>query len=203
VRGCGLGLEAITMIEINLLPEAQRIRPSSNKQGAAVDPALLAKAALLVFITLLFVNICLAAALFVKNLQFTGLNSKWEKLGPQRKIVDDFNNENSVLTQEGRVIESLIQQRINWPEKLNILSFKLPSGIWFTRLSVSQKEFTLLASVISLQKQEMNLIKKFMDTLQSESSFTKNIEKLQLNSVEKNIIGGYEVANFTISGLIK
>ena len=191
------------MIEINLLPEELRVKVRVKQAGSYVDPLDLVKGAFLILAVLLLLNICLAGLSVIKNIQVANLNSKWEKLGPQRKVLDDLNKESSIVTQDAKVIESLSQQRISWPEKLSALSLKLPSGIWFSQLKISQKEFTLQASAISLQKQELNLIRKFMDNLKNDSSFIKDFDKLQLNSVEKKVIGGYEVADFVISGTIK
>ena len=117
------------MIEINLLPEELRVKVRVKQAGSYVDPLDLVKGAFLILAVLLLLNICLAGLSVIKNIQVANLNSKWEKLGPQRKVLDDLNKESSIVTQDAKVIESLSQQRISWPEKLSALSLKLPSGI--------------------------------------------------------------------------
>jgi Tfp pilus assembly protein PilN len=101
------------------------------------------------------------------------------------------------------MIQQLIGQRINWAEKLNKLSLNLPSGVWFNEIQVNSKEFILKASVISLQKEEMNLINAFIDNLKNDKDFFKDFNNLELNSAQKRVIGGYDVTDFILVGILK
>jgi Tfp pilus assembly protein PilN len=131
------------------------------------------------------------------------LNNKWQRLLPQRKMLEDFKKRYAVFSSDIGVIQQLVKQRVNWSEKLNKLSLDLPSGIWFNEVSISSKNFFLKCSAVSLQKAEMNLINKFMDNLKKEIDFINDFSNLELTSVQRRIIAGYEVVDFVLVGTLK
>ena len=89
-------------------------------------------------------------------------------------------------------------------KKLNRLSLDLPSGIWFNEISANlKKEFILRGSVVSLKKEEMLLINQFIDNLKKDTDFFKDFSKLEMTSAQSGEIGGYEVNDFVISGVLK
>jgi hypothetical protein len=57
--------------------------------------------------------------------------------------------------------------------------------------------------VVSLEKLEMSLIKKFIDTLKEDSSFYKDFTAFDLGPIQSKAIAGNEVANFTLKGVLK
>lgn len=189
------------MIEINLLPEESK--PKTKKITRYLKPDQFLNYIVWVFVILIVVHFFLAGILVAKSLHLNVLNNKWQKLLPQRKLVGDFNKEREGLSKEDKIITQLANQRINWSEKLNKLSLNLPSGIWFNEISVTPKELILKASVVSLQKEEMSLINKFMDNLKKDSFFFKDFNNLELNSVQRKVIGGYEVADFILIATLK
>lgn len=188
------------MIEINLLPEDVKLRAKAKKTGSGkgieakhlfyIIPALLS--------ALILAHLLLALVSIAKNVQLAMLNGKWQKLEPQRKAFEDFNREFSLLSEDTKAIQQLAQQRINWSEKLNKISLLLPGGVWFNDLSVSQKGLSVQGSVISLQSEEMVLINKFMDNMKSDAAFFKDFTKIELGSVQKRVVGGYDIADFTL-----
>jgi len=184
------------MIEINLLPEELKIKAQKKNRDIKSRQILYFIPAL--FIILLLVHSYLIAALVIKNIQLTALNSKWQKLRPQVVKIEEFKKNYELVSQDTRVIQQLVNQRVNWAEKLNKLSLNLPSGIWFNEILVTPKEFILNASVISLQKDEMSLINQFMESLKNDNAFSKDFSNPELESVQKTVIGGYDVAIFAL-----
>ncbi len=186
------------MIEINLLPE--ELKPKTRKIGKV---SIKSKSFLylfpLVFAVLILVHICLAAGAIVKISQFSILNNKWKKLQPQRELLNNLKKEYDVLASTAKLIEELNSRRNNWSEKLNRLSLDLPSGIWFNEITVSQKEFVLKASAVSLQKEEMSLINKFIESLKNNTAFTRGFNNLELSSVQRKSIVGYDVVDFILT----
>jgi Tfp pilus assembly protein PilN len=138
----------------------------------------------------------------IKSSELKGLNNKWRALEPQRKTLQDFSSEYSVLSEDSKTMQQLMQQRISWSEKLNKLSLFLPAGVWFNELNVNRKDFTLSGSVVSLQKEEMALVDRFMDSLKADQGFFKDFLKLELRSVQKRTVGGYEITDFVLSGVL-
>jgi len=196
------------MIEINPLPEELKVKPKSkkiglDKIGLGIETKYFIYLPAAVFGFLVLIHIYLAGLSLYRNNQFRALNGKWQSMAPQRKILDDFNKEYSVFFSESKAVKQLLQARENWAQKLNKLSLLLPPGIWFTDLTVSYRDFSLSASVVSLQKDEMGLIKQFMDNLKTDQAFFQDFSGLELGSVQKREVGGYDITDFILTGTLK
>lgn len=196
------------MIEINLLPEELRVRYRQKKLQAAALEFLLEKqnliyiaAGLLAVIAL--INIFALTINIAKGMRLSALNKKWQNYASQRKELEEFNKEYAVFSEGAKDIQQILTQRIIWAEKLNKLSLDLPSGIWFNEFSVSSGNFYLKGAVVSLKKEEMGLIRQFIDNLKKDSAFFKDFTSLELVSINKEVIGGYEVVNFILTGALK
>ena len=190
------------MIEINLLSEESKVK-TKRIGKVSIESKYFLYLIPLVFAVLIFAHICLAAVGIAKNLQFGQLNSKWKKLQPQREQLNNLKKEYDVVTSGAKVMQELNSRRLNWSEKLNRLSQDLPSGIWFNEILVSRKDFALKASVVSLQKEEMSLINKFIDSLKNDTRFLRDFDKLELGSLQKKSIGGYDVVDFILTAKLK
>ena len=190
------------MIEINLLSEELKVK-TKRIGKLSIESKYFLYLIPLVFAVLIFAHICLAAVGIAKSFQFSQLNSKWKKLKPQREQLNNLKKEYDVVTSGAKVMQELNSRRLNWSEKLNRLSQDLPSGIWFNEILASRKEFVLKASAVSLQKEEMSLINKFIDSLKNDTRFLRDFNKLELGSVQKKSIGGYDVVDFILTAKLK
>ncbi len=190
------------MIEINLLSEESKVK-TKRVGKVSIESKYFLYLIPLVFAVLILAHICLAAVGIVKSLQFSQLNNKWKKLQPQRELLNNLKKEYDVVASNAKLIQELNSRRLNWSEKLNRLSLNLPSGIWFNEILVSPKDFVLKASVISLQKEEMSLINKFIGSLKNDTRFLSNFDKLELGSVQKKSVGGYDVVDFILTAKLK
>lgn len=186
------------MIEINLLSE----KSDGLTERPAFDLKKMVYLVPLFFAVLIFLHIYLGIKLVTRNLQLNALNSKWQALGAQIKELDTLKKEGAVFTQD-YVKGQLTLGKIYWAKKLNQLSLDLPGGVWFNEMIVSGKDFNLKGSAVSLQKEEVSLIDKFMDNLKADADFFASFSKLELSSVERKELGGYDVVDFAISGALK
>lgn len=195
------------MIEINLLPEELKVKTRANKTASVtatkVDPKYFLRALPFALGLIILIHLYLAAVGIIKGSQLNALDRKWRSFEAQRKALEDFNQEHMVLSEDAKAIQRASQERLLWAQKLNSLSLDLPSGVWFSEVSFSAKDFILHGSVVSLQKQEMSLINKFIDNLKNNPGFFKDFVKLELNSVEHKSFGGYDVADFNLTGVLK
>jgi len=193
------------MITINLLPEELKVKPKA--EGSVFKLSLLDKYFIYllpaVICLLIFAHIALILFSAAKGVKLTALSNKWSSLSSQRKELDAFMQEHAAFSQDAITLQQLSNQRINWAEKLSKLSVNLPSGVWFTDLSITTKDFILKGSVIALQKEEMSLIHKFLSSLQNDQGFIADFYNLELVSVQNRSVGGYEVSDFTLAGTIK
>lgn len=198
------------MIEINLLPEELRnrvVKPVKSSQPVRVvskaGPQQLILLIPLVFIVLIIAHIVIVFLGATRSSELNALKAKWEQMSLQRKALEDFNNENMLYSGNSKDIQKFLNERINWAEKLNKLSLILPPGIWFESISVSGKAFNLRGKVVSLTKEEVSLIRNFVDELKNKPDFIKSFNSLELSSIQKEVIGGYEVADFILTGVLK
>jgi len=198
------------MIEINLLPEELRNRVAKvNKpETVIVDTQGLEPKHFILLIPLIFaLLICgqLTAGIMgiARASQLHILNGKWKSLEPQRKVLEEFNDKYALVSEDAQAVQQLMRNRIIWSEKLNKLSLNLPSGVWFNGLAANSKELILKGSVISLNKEELNLIKQLIDNLKSDSGFFRDFATLELGSAEKKTIGSYDVTEFILNATLK
>lgn len=189
------------MIEINLLPEELKTKPRRIAEGFELKQILYLIPIMLGI--LIIVHIYLLGVLIAKNSQVSSLNNKWQQLAPQRKALEDFRKVYEGLSSDAAIIRQLATSRIAWSEKLNRLSLDLPSGVWLNELSFKQKSFVLKASAVSLQKEEMTLINKFMDNLKNDTDFFKDFSSLELGPVQRRAVGSYDIVDFDLQAKLK
>lgn len=193
------------MIEINLLPpelrskakRAETVKPTGKQPVYLlyIIPALLA--------LLVCVHVYVAVTDAVKGRQLASLDNKWRSLEQRRKEVAEFKKEFDAATNNINTIRQLTSQRINYAEKLNKLSLYLPKGVWFVDLVLDQKNMVLKGSVVSLQKEEFNLINGFIDSLKKDYGFIKDFNSLELSSIQRRVIVAYDIIDFILTGAQK
>lgn len=197
------------MIEINLLPEELRnrvvkpVKVQPVKVGAKPGAQQLILLIPLIFTALIMAHIVIVFLGVTRSSQLDALKDKWDKMLPERKMLEGFNNEHMLYSGDSKEVGKLLNERINWAEKLNRLSLILPSGIWFETISVPGKAFNLHGKVVSLTKEEVSLLRNFIDSLKNKPDFARNFNSLELSSIQKETIGGYEVADFNLVGTLK
>lgn len=197
------------MIEINLLPEELRnrvvkpLKTEALKTGAKPGAQQLILLVPVIFIVLIIVHIVMVFSGIAKASQLNMLKAKWNKAAPERKILEDFKNEHTLNSGVTNEMQKLLNERITWADKLNRLSLALPPGVWFEAISVSGKVFLLEGKAASLNKDEISLLRNFIDGLKNKPDFTKNFSSLELSSIQKEAIAGQEVADFKIAGTLK
>ncbi|PIP18831.1 MAG: hypothetical protein COT38_01425 [Candidatus Omnitrophica bacterium CG08_land_8_20_14_0_20_41_16] len=197
------------MIEINLLPEELRnriikpVKSATAGSGVKAGPRQLILIIPLVFAVLLIAHTVFIFLGIIQSVQLSSLKDRWGKLAPEKKALEDFNSEYTLLSGDSQEIQRLLNERIKWAEKLNKLSLALPPGVWFEAISASGKEFQLRGKVVSLSKEEVSLIRQLIDALKNDANFFKGFNTLELSAVEKGAIGGYEVSDFTLIGTLK
>ncbi|HNX82128.1 MAG TPA: hypothetical protein PKL77_08300 [Candidatus Omnitrophota bacterium] len=189
------------MIEINLLPPELRARVKKAEAAGKPQYALLAIPAIAAVLVIIHCVLLLIAV--GKGYQLSSLNNTWKKLEPQRKAVDALKEEYNAYSADAKLITQIWQQSYNWSQKLNHLSLDLPSGLWFNEISFKNKEFVLKGSVISLQREEVTLINKFLERLKSDAVFFKDFSSLDLGPLKRRELGTYEIIDFTLNGTLR
>ncbi|MFH1413649.1 MAG: hypothetical protein ABIG56_02255 [Candidatus Omnitrophota bacterium] len=192
------------MIEINLLPEdLQKKLAKSRKTQYKINSQYLVLIIPFILAVLICVHLYAGILSIATKAKLIQLERRWKVSSDDRKSLESFNMEYSLMSEDARIIEQLISKRIIWSEKLNKLSLHLPMGIWFTGISATDNDLALYGSVISLEKEEVSSIKKFIDSLKKDLVFYKDFDNLEVGSVTTRKIGGYEIADFSLLGKLK
>ena len=199
------------MIEINLLPEELRVKTKSKnlEQVTISRPAAFDQEQLFVYAIPIILGLFVCAHIYfavisiAKNGQLVALNQKWVQLEPQKKALDEFNNVYSSVSQDASLAQLLTGKRIVWAQKLNELSLDLPSGVWFNEIAINAKDIVIQGSVISLAKEEVNLLNKLLEILKADVEFSKDFVSFELSNVQKKNVGGFDIADFILTGVLK
>jgi len=195
------------MIEINLLPQELRVEKKVKKLQENVVSGFGPKHALLliplILIVLIILHLYLGVAIVAKSSQLNSLNNKWAKLQNERTLVGNFKRQNSLMSEDAVALQQMVNMRVLWSPKLNKLSLGIPPGIWFNAINITAKEFTINCSVVSLQREEIAFINRFLDNLKNDPVFFNDFLTLELGSVQKKTIGSYEVSDFSLNGSLK
>lgn len=199
------------MIEINLLPQELRVKTKEKAPQQVVVTAIAGfnRDKLFIYAIPVLLGLFVLAHLYfavigiAKGGHLASLKRKWMDLEPQKKTLDEFSQQYSLVSQDAGLTQLLINQRILWAQKLNKLSLNLPAGVWFNDLSLVKQSLTIQGSVISLKMEELNLINKLLDSLKADNEFFKDFASLELSSVQKRSIGSYDIADFVLTGILK
>ena len=184
------------MIEINLLSDELKVKLKKKAKSAQSKQILYIIP--VIFLILLATHNYLGGITVTKEIHLATLNNTWQKLTPQRKIFEEFNKEFQGISKDSIALQKVASQRVIWSQKLNKLSLDLLPGIWFREISMGRQDFNLKGSVISLEKDQINLINEFIDNLKKDEAFFKDFKAIELTSVQAAVIGGYEITDFNL-----
>lgn len=187
------------MIEINLLPQELRITRKSSPIDLKSAPYIIGA----IFSIVILAHIILIITFLFKSYSLHRIENNWKILEPDRRLLESLKREYTTAVFDSKVIQEIMAQRVNWPEKLNKLSLYLPSGVWFEEVSFLNKDFRLRGSVVSLQKEEINLINNFVESLKKDNNFFAGFNSLELGSMQRKTIGSYDVVDFILTGKLK
>ncbi|MCX5711947.1 MAG: hypothetical protein NTY47_02610 [Candidatus Omnitrophica bacterium] len=191
------------MIEINLLPAEQRIKTKKVSVTAEAQNKIIVYAVMLVVILLACLNLYVITRNTGAALKLKSLSSQWSGFEQKRKSIEAFQKESSELLGSDKAMQQVVTARVVWSEKMNKLSLDLSYGVWFNELTVNRKELIIKGSILSLDKQEMGLLNKFIDDLKKDQQFSRDFEKLDISSLQRKQIGGYEIADFVFTAKLK
>ena len=199
------------MIEINLLPEELRVKNKNKtvEHETVAKPATFSPDQLFIWALPVLLGAFVCAHIYFgiisisKNSQLVALNQQWLDLAPQKKALDEFNNVYSSTSADASMVAMFNSKRILWAQKFNKLSLNLPSGVWFNSITINSKDIVIQGSVISLAKEEVNLVNKLLENLKADNEFSRDFVSFELSNVQKRNVGGYDIADFVLSGVLK
>jgi len=202
------------MIEINLIPYEERRKKMELPQISFLPVVIL-------FLGLMVtLHLSLKLVSNIKCCSLKRLNQKWEAILPEKKEADRFKEE--LVTMRGKVdaIDSLLQGRLSWAEKLEDLSESLIPGVWLNKLWLERRIQTVMrkgddgeegstyshvvrmlhlsGSVIASGGEETAAIGKFIRSLERNNGFFKDFSGIESASIQRSKLKDVEVMNFEL-----
>lgn len=191
------------MIEINLVPVNLRKKES---QGAGLIRSIdLPKEIFfglgsLLILLLIVVHVILLVVYLGKFSQSMMYKATWQQMQPEKKHVDDINQNMTDLRKKLATISDLTTKKaMLWSQKLNILSDSLPKGIWLNKISWTNNALTIEGNAYSKLHDEITIVGNFVSNLKRDANFSKDFLSIELNSVNRIKKGATEIAEFKIT----
>lgn len=191
------------MIEINLLPPQSRRRKKGRGLiggGFNIPREVIVGFVGGLFVLLLLVSILLQTTIFMKFAQRKALKLEWEEILPSKARVDTVLSQLRNLQSKAKSIENITGvEDIVWSAKLNDISDSVPRGVWIKSIIGNEQRLVIEGSSVRKVKDEMINVHDFAANLKSQKNFLKNINNLEVGSIQRRSIKNIEVADFSIT----
>ncbi len=188
------------MIELNFLPLELR----KKKRAAPLMPSgLPIKIFWWVLSIIIGIHLLLILIMLGENLYLKTLSAKLEEKMPKTQETLSATKEINSLQDEQSGLNKLFGRRIIWAKKLNIISNCLPSGVWLSRIIITDNLFSMEGSSVSLKSEEIKAINALLESLKGEADFISDFQDLALKSIQRRSIKSIEVVDFIIAGILK
>jgi hypothetical protein len=194
------------MININLIPAALR---KDGKRNAISLTVNIPKEILLGVVTgvVLFmgtVHLFLFVMWLIGFGQWTVHHAEWQKLLPDKTILDAIYKESGDLKKKIHMItEMTTRKSVRWSPKFNTISDVLPRGLWIRKMTLDNMELLMEGSVVSKTRNEINNVGLFLSALKQNEDFIKDFSSLEVNSIQRSKTSAVEVTDFTVMAKLK
>jgi len=182
------------MISINLLPEAYRKPKATSAQQFHRSPL----AGIVVGVLLVAVGLLWGLVSF-HEARVSSLQGRVQALQPQKTEADGLRTSLDQLRQQERVFDQLARGRVSWARHLNLLSDATPDGVWYADLLVDDsKGLVLQGAAIGQGGEEMVRIGRLVQDLKADTSLSKTLTDIQIESIKRKQDGEIELVEFTL-----
>lgn len=201
------------MIEINLLPDAYKIKKEAKQQHIPVNLILLSINAVLLAIFLIITAINVG-----RSITLHALNVRLKGLAPEQQKIIAIQQKTLNLKTTNALFSSLVTNKFLWAKKMNMLSDLIIPGIWLRQLSLEKKAadqvqaaaspqgnkfLKIEATAVSVDHDEMGTIGNFVRNLKLDKEFFQDFKGIELEGVLRRQIAMVEVMDFTLICLFK
>ncbi len=186
------------MIELNLLPQDLR----SRKQ-IVFNLDKIIYFSKIGFLILIGIHILLLFICLFYKFRADAFSKEWGRISSQNADVLSLRNEISVFEKAIENTDKLTRVQFPWTHKLGKLNSLLPNGVWFKHIRVAAGSLDITGSVISRDKDEVEIINNFLQDLKKDSSFYAGFKNLDVVSIVRSNLFGVEVINFSIRGVLE
>jgi len=193
------------MIDINLIPAVLRKNGKENASWAINIPheILLGVGGGLILL-LLTVHLVLGAIWLAGMGRLSSERANWQKLLPDKAVLDAINNESKDLKKKINTISDMtIKKTVLWAPKFNAISDDLPKGLWIRKMTLDKIGLSMEGSVVSRTQNEINNVGLFLSALKQNDDFMKDFSSLEVNSIQRGKTNAVEVTDFTVMAKLK
>lgn len=194
------------MIDINLIPVALRKNTKGNVDSLKINipkDILLGVGAGLIFL-IVTVHLLLGAVWLMGNGRLSYYNARWQKLLPDKTILDAINMESGDLKKKIKMISDItVSKSVLWAPKFNAISDSLPRGLWIKKMTLDKLGLTVEGSVVSKNRSEINNVDMFLSALRQNDGFMKDFSSLEVNSIQGGRSNSVEVTDFSVMAKLK
>jgi len=194
------------MIEINLVPLKLRKRRKGQQlfKGFNIPLEVVIGLGGGFIVLLMGVHLFLLFTNVKKIAEHKRLKKEWALLEPDKSDVDAVISELRSLKGKQQAAEDvLVEDKISWSQKLNILSDSLPKGVWLRKIILDEEIFSIEGSAVSTEIEEMINVHSFAGNLKKQKKFLEHFEDLELGSIQRRKINKVEIADFVITARLK
>lgn len=193
------------MIEINLIPPTLRKKKKSEFSLAGLMVSLEAVIGLGagLIVVLILVHVVLGVMNVGAMAQRKGLRKELEALSSHRQEADKVLGELKILQETESTMRDILPKQISWAQKLNILSDRIPNGMWLRRLWLENNVFSVEGSAITTNDEAMINVHKFFSDLKDQKEFQDEFNDMELGSIQRRKAGSIEIADFLITMELK
>jgi len=212
------------MIEINLLPQEMRKKPSPftsidfsglNLQKLPVVPIVAGFIGILTLVAVLV----LAMGMY-SRMALATLTKRYEAIAPQMKEARVLKAQNDAINKRVGAIGDLMGSRFSWAKKLNALSDSMTPGVWLNELvydenpapgaqtakgkgSIMPGRLIISGYAAGSGEQGAALVGKFIKSLKDNEAFYSDFSEVDLVAVKSEKVDGQDVMNFKVNCVFK
>lgn len=203
-------------IEINLVPENLRKRKARLKLPKTAPVYLFGG----VLSFLILFGLIVQTVVVCRRHGVSRLSKRWELIQPQKVEIEGIKKEISASDRKLTELEALSGKGFLWAKKLSDLSDSLTSGIWLTRLYLSEKVITnpvkkspgepqtekiiikyleLEGSTLAQGEEGTASVGRFIRSLKSNPGFFRDFSNIESRWIKRKQTGQVEVMSFKLS----
>lgn len=189
------------MIDINLIPTALRKsgQGKANTLTINIPKEIMLGVGSAVILFLLTVHLILGAVWLSGTLRLAGYKANWDKLIPDKKVLDVIYDESKDLKKRISVVSDMtVKKSVLWAPKFNAISDALPKGLWLRRMTLDNTGLVMDGSVVSKSQSEISNVGNFILALKLNDAFIKDFSSLEVNSIQRGKNNTVEVTDFTV-----
>jgi hypothetical protein len=187
------------MIDINLIPAALRKNVRKNISSSINLPKeILLGVGMGLILLMVTVHVLLAVFWLVSVSRMPYYDSQWQKVLPDKKVLDGIYKESGDLKNKIARINNLGDKSTLWSPKFNAISDSLPRGLWIRKMTLDKAGLTMEGSVVSKSKNEINNLSMFLSDLRQNAAFMKGFSSLEVNSIQGGKSNAIEVKDFSV-----